>query len=146
MLDSMPMPQALMVFINSQVPPTAAARYKKSLRVNDLIFVLSICFLTFLPKNSAGRRAALCLSSSNPRAIKAYKKKNFLQKNKLVSDENVTWRNETREVKTMLYRALPHRTATPLPGDRRRLFSALRRAQPSMATDFICHERTVFFG
>src|SRR5471032_1619093 len=127
-LDSMPMPQALIVFISRPVPPTAAARYKKSLRVNDLIFVLSICFLTFSPKNSAGRRAALCLPSSNPRAIKACKKKIFLQKNKLVSGVIETRRNAARAIKTMLYRARRRLDRAPVAARRQRFSDGLRGA------------------
>ena len=59
-VDSMPMPHALMVFNSSPVPPTAAARYRKSLLVNELndlngfTVLLSICILTGLLKKSLG--------------------------------------------------------------------------------------------
>jgi hypothetical protein len=60
------MPQAFMVFNSRPVPPTAAARYRKSLRLdepsegnelNDLdcfTVLLSIYFLTSLPEKPLG--------------------------------------------------------------------------------------------
>src|SRR5690349_7753563 len=71
-VDAMPMPQAFMVFNSSPVPPTAAARYRKSLRVNELndlngfTVLLSICFLTSLLKESLGH----LLSHSSHLAIR----------------------------------------------------------------------------
>jgi hypothetical protein len=63
------MPQAFMVFNSRPVPPTAAARYRKSLRLNALselnevnelndldcfTVLLSIYFLTSLPEKPLG--------------------------------------------------------------------------------------------
>jgi hypothetical protein len=54
------MPQASMVVNSSPVPPTAAARYRKSLLVNELndlncfTVLLSICILTGLLKKTLG--------------------------------------------------------------------------------------------
>ncbi|WP_229257348.1 hypothetical protein [Duganella callida] len=61
------MPQAFMVFNSSPVPPTAAARYRKSLLVNEVndlygfTVLLSIC----LPRQSAEKTLGDLLAHSS---------------------------------------------------------------------------------